>query len=341
MPELAIIADDLTGALDAAAPFAVRGISAAVALSVDALPEAIATGSRIVSVSTDSREISADAARNRVRQAVTQLPSGQKIFKKIDSRLKGNIAAELDAIQYQTSLVIPAIPAFDRWTRDGKLGGFGVPEPINIAQTLGEHHAMARIPDVETDADIDNALADNADLCVGARGLSEAIARSMAPKGATPISPARQTHAYCVIGSTDPITLAQLDYLRQTYQNIRYIAAPNGIAPVTAPAEAGLTIIHATPGEVPATGPQVATSLGQSLLQLAPAEKSLLILSGGVTAQLVLEQLGIRMLKLVGEALPGLPLARAGDYTVITKSGGFGDKDTLSRLVTQYCSVGS
>ena len=96
MPELAIIADDLTGALDAAAPFAMRGIHAVVALSADALPEAIATGAAVVGVSTDSREVSEEQARENTRTAVAALPPGTRLFKKVDSRLKGNIAAELD-----------------------------------------------------------------------------------------------------------------------------------------------------------------------------------------------------------------------------------------------------
>jgi len=39
------------------------------------------------------------------------------------------------------------------------------------------------------------------------------------------------------------------------------------------------------------------------------------------------------VLFLDGESLPGLPLARGGGFTIITKSGGFGDSDTLLRLL--------
>ena len=336
MPELAIIADDLTGALDAAAPFAMRGIRTAVALSVDALPEAIATGAAVVGVSTDSREVSEDQARERTRLAVAALPQSTRLFKKVDSRLKGNIAAELDAIPHDKSLVIPAIPAFSRWMRGGMLGGFGVSEPIDIANRLGRHAANAAIPDIAVQADIDAALDTSHDLAIGARGLAEAMAAAMAPEAQSPDTALPNASAYCVIGSTDPITTVQLARLRAGNPSLTYIAAPNGVGPAALPAPNALTVIQATPGHIPGNGKSVALALAGTVLRLAPPPGSLLVLSGGATAQAILARLGIRVLHLVGEALPGLPLAMGGGLTFVTKSGGFGDEDTLLRLLVPF-----
>lgn len=336
MPELAIIADDLTGALDSAAPFAMRGISTAVALGVGGLAEALASGARVVGVSTDSREVPADAAHEAVRAAVAALPGGMRVFKKVDSRLKGNIAAELDAIPHGQSLVIPAIPAFGRWMRDGRLGGFGVSEPIDIAARLGRHADAASIPDVATQADIETALGTAHDLPVGARGLAEAMAGAMAPHAHAPDTSLRSDRVFVVIGSTDPITLAQLDRLRTGTPDLANIAAPNGVGPAFLPGPARLTVIQATPGVTAADGKTVAAGLADALIRLAPPPGSLLVLSGGATAQVILAQLGIDVLELVGEALPGLPLARAGGLTVVTKSGGFGSEDTLQRLLVPF-----
>lgn len=340
MLERAIIADDLTGALDAAAPFAMRGISTAVALDVDAMPAAIATGASIVGVSTDSREVSADAAHKAVAHAVGMLPAGTRLFKKVDSRLKGNIAAELDAIPYHGSLVIPAIPAFGRWMRDGKLGGFGVAEPIDIARVLGAHAARALVPEIEQQADISRALAGDHDLPIGARGLAEALAESMSPTARRLDLTLPEAPAYCVIGSTDPITLAQLDRLRESNPDLVYVAAPNGLAPDNLPAPGRLTVIHAVPGNSPVDGATVASGLGGTLSRFAPPQNAVLILTGGATAQIVLGQLGIKVLELVGEAQPGLPLAHSAGYTIVTKSGGFGDPDTLVRLTAAFSGVG-
>lgn len=340
MPDLAIIADDLTGALDAAAPFAMRGISTVVALGVAGLPEALATGARIVGVSTDSREIGAKQATAAVRAALTALPQGTRLFKKVDSRLKGNVVAELDAIPHRKSLVVPAIPEFGRVTRNGSIEGFGVAEPINIAARLGHHARSAVIPGVVLQADIEAALDTPHDLVIGARGLAEAMARLMAPYASGPDLALPASAACCVIGSTDPITLAQAAHLRRACPDLDYIEAPNGVAPVSGRA-GRLTLMQATQGDVLVDGKAVAAALGASLQRLSPPADALLVLSGGATAQVILETLGIEVLDLLGEVQPGLPVARAGGLTVVTKSGGFGASDSLSRLLAPYSSVGS
>jgi uncharacterized protein YgbK (DUF1537 family) len=332
MPELVIIADDLTGALDSAAPFAMRGISTVVALSPDVLEDAIATGARVVGVSTNSREIGADDARDAVRLAMSALPTGTRLFKKVDSRLKGNIAAELDAMPHGRSLLVPAIPSFGRWVKAGKLGGFGVSEPIDVASRVGHHASTASIPDTATQAEIDAALAFAHDLLVGARGLAEAAARAMAPQALVPDTSLPAAPTYCIIGSTDPITLAQVAFLRTRMPEANYIAAPNGVGPAHLPSPSPLTILQATAGAEPGNGLAVANALAETLLRLDPPSGSVLVVSGGETAQFILGRLRIHVLDLEGEALPGLPFARARDLTVVTKSGGFGAEDTLQLL---------
>lgn len=341
MVELAIIADDLTGALDSAAPFAMRGLRTSVALSVQALPQALSSGARIVSVSTDSRDMEPAEATAAVRAALSCLPSGTPVFKKVDSRLKGNVAAELDAIPHQRSLVVPAIPEFGRFVRNARILGFGVGEPIDIAARLGQHAGTAVIPDIESAHDIDAALMLGHDVVVGARGIADAMAREMAPGAKTLESALPASTAYCVIGSTDPITLAQLSHLRSAFPCLTDITAPNGKAGAYDGPPSRLTLMQATKGASPASGKAVATALGASLKQLSPPSDAVLVLSGGATAQVILGMMGLDVLELLGEVLPGLPIARAGSLTVVTKSGGFGDPDTLSRLLRPYSSVWS
>lgn len=341
MVDLAIIADDLTGALDSAAPFAMRGLTTAVALSVHAFPRALSSGARIVGVSTDSRDMAPAAATDAVRAALSCLPPGTPVFKKVDSRLKGNVAAELDAIPHQRSLVVPAIPEFGRLTRNGRILGFGIDEPIDIAARLGKHAGAAIIPDIASMDDIAAALLQEHDLVVGARGLADAMARKAWPGASAkePVLPA--SAAYCVIGSTDPITLAQLGHLRDSFPGLIDIMAPNGEAGAQGKASSRLTLLQATQGPAPVSGQAVAAALGASLKQLCPPPDALLVLSGGATAQVILGTMGVEVLELMGEVLPGLPIARAGSLTVVTKSGGFGDPGTLSRLLRPFFSVGS
>ena len=332
MTRLVVVADDLTGALDASAPFAVRGLATVVALGPADLGAALASGAAVVGVSTDSREISPDAARQAVADCIAMLPAGVPIFKKVDSRLKGNIEAELDAIPFRRALVVPAIPAFGRWMRNGRLDGFGVAQPIDIAARLGRHATGATIPDIDEQDDIDRALATVAhDLPVGARGLAEALAKRLAPIAAAPPLPPISEPVLCVIGSTDPITARQVERLRAA-MDVTYIPAPDGEAPAHLPPLRGPTVLHATRGSG-ATPAAVARRLGESVVRLAPSAGATLVLSGGATAQAVLRALGIGILALAGEAMPGVPIARAGGFTIITKSGGFGTPDALLRLL--------
>ncbi|NGP18991.1 nucleotide-binding domain containing protein [Devosia aurantiaca] len=167
------------------------------------------------------------------------------------------------------------------------------------------------------------------------------MALTMAPVAALPNLSLPNGPAYCVIGSTDPITLAQLETLRARDPDLAYIAAPNGQAPDQLPPPTRLTVLHAVPGQITESPAAVAEALGKSLARLAPGPGSLLILSGGATAQVILRQLGISVLHLLGEAEPGLPLSLGGGLTVITKSGGFGDGETLARVTASYRSIGS
>lgn len=340
MTRLAIIADDLTGALDSAAPFALRGLRSVVALTPGALPDALARGADIVAVSTDSRELAPEPARAAVAACRAQLPADVTIFKKVDSRLKGNIAAELDAIAHRRALVVPAIPAFGRWVHNGHLGGFGVDEPVDIAARLGAHARTAHIPDALVHSDIEAAVAGgDYDLPVGARALAEAMAGRMAPAGRAPATTIAPRRVIVIIGSADPITLEQVETLRRGMPDLVYIAAPGGETPSALPSAATLTLVQAVPGAVPVGAETVAQRLGEVLEGLAPEPETLLVITGGATAQAVLARIGVGVLEVVGEALPGLPIARAEGFTIITKSGGFGGADILLRLLGQLTAT--
>jgi uncharacterized protein YgbK (DUF1537 family) len=67
-------------------------------------------------------------------------------------------------------------------------------------------------------------------------------------------------------------------------------------------------------------------------------------LTGGATAEAVLAEMGVRVLDLRGECLPGLPVgvpvgptAGQDDGTCISaKSGGFGDVTTLALVLAMF-----
>lgn len=332
---LCIIADDLTGALDAAAPFAGRGATVRVWLDPQAFLRDIAAawedGLRIFALSTDSRETDPQAAAALLGDIAAALPPQIRIFKKIDSRMKGHIAAELAALHPKRLLVAPAIPEFGRIVRAGHVTGFGVQSPIAIAPLLGDLAQKACIPDCGTTQDMAELVqAPPPDmLLVGARGLAEAMARQMLGRNdAAPVTP-RARHPLIVIGSRDPITLSQVEKLRAE-RAVDYRTAPNGISQDHRPLR-GLTVIQASEAPQPASGPQVAQALAASLAPLLPMA-DLLFITGGATAQTVLASFGITHMTLLGECFAGVPIATTGKQLILTKSGGFGEADVLVKL---------
>lgn len=323
---LAIIADDLTGALDAAAVFAGSGACVRVAVRPSALSAAL-IGADVVAVSTNSRDLGPEVAAQAVAGVLAGLPPGIRLFKKVDSRLKGAVAAELAAFGPVPLLMVPALPEFGRVVRGGAVIGHGVAQPISIAAVLGT--LRAEVPDVETPDQMRAAVAGAADgaLIVGARGAAIALAAVMGLKGAVPAFPGMPM--VIGVGSTDPITLAQLAHLRASYPELRYIAAPDGVA-LARPAP-GVTLVQAVPG-AGASGAEVGRALAATFEPLAMGAATL-VLTGGATAEVVLDRLGIGVLDLQGDLLPGLPLSQAGNLQIVTKSGGFGSDATLSQLV--------
>ncbi|KQR68936.1 four-carbon acid sugar kinase family protein [Rhizobium sp. Leaf341] len=340
---LVILADDLTGTLDAAAPFAARGLRVEVALVPAAISDALSEGPDVLSINVQSREVGAEAAQAATRAVLAALPDDVVLFKKVDSRLKGHIAAELDAMPFRRALMAPAIPDFGRLAVNGHVRGFGVDVPIPIADRLGVHAGRARIPDTadaaQMRAALEAALAEGVDLLIGARGLAEALAVRMtgdaAPKAATiPAGP-----GLFVIGSRDPITLAQIAHLR-TGHAPAYLAAPNGRVPSDGAEDPFLTLVQAVPGEMPISSLDVARHLADGVYPDRVRKASTLVLSGGATAEAVLAHMGIHRFRLLGECMPGLGVAFADGHCIIAKSGGFGGAETLSEIAAQMVRNG-
>ena len=91
-PRVLIIADDLTGAMDAAGPFAARGLPTWVAALPEDCDPSRFVRATVVSVNTESRHLSPDEAARRVTEAWQQV-GGEGfdiVVKKVDSTLRGN-----------------------------------------------------------------------------------------------------------------------------------------------------------------------------------------------------------------------------------------------------------
>lgn len=341
-PVLLIFADDLTGALDAAAPFAGRGLATEVAIGLDGVPAALADAPAVLSVNLGCRDGDADEAGHRTRSLLALVPADTILFKKVDSRLKGHIAVEMDAMSYRHALVAPAIPDFGRIVVGGSVSGFGIDVVIPVHEKLGGHAGRCTIPDTRSQGDMREALvaaqAKGVDLLVGARGLAEALAEAMTGRTVpeTAIIPAGK--GLFVVGSRDPITVEQIEALERAGL-ASIIDAPNGAVPSHAHDGSGLTLVRAAQGAEDLSPLIVSDRLAEGVVPHFTAGAGRLLLSGGATAEAVLRAMGISRLRLAGECLPGLGVGWAGDQCIIAKSGGFGQADTLKHIAKMMLGV--
>jgi uncharacterized protein YgbK (DUF1537 family) len=132
MTRLCIVADDLTGACDTGACFAQRGLVTMVALrpGLD-LTNLSRAAPDVLVLSTESRYLPVDdavqaigvAADTVLRASGDFTDGGARVYKKIDSVLRGHPGAELAALMVglhiDRALVVPAFPAQGRTTADG------------------------------------------------------------------------------------------------------------------------------------------------------------------------------------------------------------------------------
>ncbi|MGV0909612.1 four-carbon acid sugar kinase family protein [Martelella sp. FOR1707] len=338
-PDVLIIADDLTGALDSSVAFAGPGRPVLVARSPDAIPEILSQSPDVLAVNTASRECDAEDAAQRVAAALARLPLADipMIMKKVDSRLKGNIAAEMLALQASLGarriIAAPAIPTMGRRVKGGVLGGDGIAAPIEVASRIG---VSAAIPDTASDRDMDELVADAGSgvLWVGARGLAFALARTA---GHPEPQPFKLTPPLMIInGSRDPITVAQIEHLRAL---TLVDEAPDGAVPAVAETELP-SVVSICDGGGGLSGEAAGARFcdGASRLLHALRPRSLLV-AGGESCNGILDRLGIRSLQVAAELRPGLPVSHAvapwGNLQLVTKSGGFGTPSLLAEIFAE------
>ncbi|HXP97332.1 MAG TPA: four-carbon acid sugar kinase family protein [Telmatospirillum sp.] len=181
-----IIADDLTGAADCGIAFAKTGMGTMVSWGNGAME----TRSAVLSVDADSRRLSAeDAARRHVEILTSRHRAGHAFYKKIDSTLRGQPAAELAAqLDYLArerngnaplAIVAPSFPGTGRTVVEGRLLLDG--RPLEGSMLWARDHSY-------TDASLPNVLAGAG---LRAKVLPLSCVREGAPKIAAFLADAR------------------------------------------------------------------------------------------------------------------------------------------------------
>ena len=204
-----LIADDLTGACDAAVPFAARGFRTAARLE----PEGGEGGLDVLAVTTESRALPAAELRGvfeRTGRALAGVAS-HIVFKKIDSTLRGNVGMEValaaEAFARDAAIVTPAFPAMNRivesgclrvpgaefapiamaafWRAQGLACAHVSPEGLHAALESGARFVSV---DAASDADLDAIVqcglgSGRRILWAGSAGLASALARALPMSG--------------------------------------------------------------------------------------------------------------------------------------------------------------
>jgi len=358
-----IVADDLTGALDASSPFAAAGRP----LPVFWRANAVARLDGDFALDLESRDRPLERTRHEV---LADIFAGATVaFHKIDSLLRGDpareLAASLEAARFESALIAPAFPAQQRITRSGRqLWRSGPHEPWRTLErdllaklrALGHHARAAAAPeevrgdgvfvcDAASDDDLAAVVAAGSRLAppvlwAGTAGLAHALAGPPT----RPVTPPK-TPALIVVGSHHPVATGQVEMLarhradavvrlRSDARAERARALDEVAARLGAGASAAL-VFELPEGTAPdAAGGTISACFEVMVEQLAPRS---LVVTGGATLIRLMRASGADALLVEGELLPGVPCSRirggAWDgITVVSKSGAFGRADILVYL---------
>lgn len=182
-PRWLILADDLTGAADCAIAFRRRGGAAAVLWGEADQDEEIP----VLSYDADSRGLSAEAAAQRHGAVLRRRHgAGRRLFKKIDSTMRGQPAAETAATLAHLrarsgrafGVLAPAFPGTGRTTVEGRVRVGG--RPLEEAEVWRRDHtyASAHLGEILASAGIGSCTLPLA--TVRGAGLADALARAAA-----------------------------------------------------------------------------------------------------------------------------------------------------------------
>lgn len=356
------LADDLSGALDAAAGFHGAGRRVTVALTLGAWSRdaGVVTG-----VTTETRNAPPEIAAATVTAAMAegQRRGARLLYKKIDSTLRGPVVAELRAVLAALPgtrvLFCPANPAAGRTVRDGVLRVHGVPVaetefardplspvresaiPAMLGDLAGERVTVA---DAETEADLAAAVAAMEQekrpwVGVGSGALARAVARNFRREAIPPTIAAG--------AATGPILMVCASAHPGNRAQIAAVARERGVTVHEVSAREPERAVREAVGPLRAAGAAVLvfeaarTDSGAALAAMTTAATRLaelagvrrMFITGGETAFALCGALGVRELEFGAEIEAGVALARSGAWWLAVKPGGFGDAGTWVRAL--------
>jgi uncharacterized protein YgbK (DUF1537 family) len=355
-----IVADDLTGALDAAAPLV--GSAGPIPVLWDVAAASAAVGSFALDSESRDREMPPE-------RWLTVLGGADLAYKKIDSLLRGrtidDIAACLASGRFASAVIAPAFPAQQRITRGGRQHWRPAPtaawQPVDVDLIAPLRQRGLAVRHAPSSSEIagrgfflcDAAAEDNLAaivragrglsgplLWIGTAGLARALAGPSRPATPAPLP----MPLLLVVGSHHPVTLAQIEQLAARAAAATVTIRLGGTEPAAAVESlAGALAGHGRAALVfglpDGTGAEVAGPLFDRVMDRAIRELPVpgsLVVTGGATLFRLARALKARSLLVTGELMPGIAVScleggRWPGATVLSKSGAFGAPDLLVR----------
>jgi uncharacterized protein YgbK (DUF1537 family) len=219
-----------------------------------------------------------------------------------------------------------------------------------------EDGAGALVCDAETEADLEALVAAALPMAgvvwVGSGGLTIPLAKALSDRRpAEPEAVTRRAGPTLVaVGSASSVSRGQLAVLAEDPRVLSLTVSPDVLlegpeGPGWRPASRALVAAVGKPGKDtvaiaidpaapidPGAGPALAAGLG-ALAGRQLGRFGALVATGGETARALLAAANVRSLDIRRELEPGIVLSRAGVLPVVTKSGAFGQEDSLVRAV--------
>ena len=357
------LADDTTGALEVGAQFASAGVRTRVSLRCG-LNRSI----RVLVVDAHTRRLKQAQARSRIRRlaAAARANGIPFLYKKTDSTLRGNIAAELqamlDVFPERVLIYAPAYPRMGRVVTGGELSVDGVPlgsipallvrgcaAPVLLAAGVAELEALLDsaatgsiiVCDGRSEEDLSAAAAalsrsGRLSIAAGPAGFSGYWIRTLPVERGSVASRPAVRRCLVLSGSMDPASLEQVrraaqDGLPTVFVQQDEAADSRTAAEVSSRLAAGGCAVLATPGVCPRGVSQRVGAIAGRVLETQTVDG--IVVFGGQTTWALLQTLGVTEIEPRFDLLPGTPLSlirrRGRDIVLVTKAGGFGGPDTL------------
>jgi uncharacterized protein YgbK (DUF1537 family) len=380
---MGLVADDLTGATDAAVQFAVEGWSTHVLCNPGARPEIVEQVPSVLAVVTGVRAAQDDEAAAGTAHAVRGLLARgcERLYVKIDSTMRGSVAGQLRgafagwAGAHPTTLVVfsPAFPEEGRTVIGGEVWVGGLPlrrtavaaDPITpvvesrldrlvpgattaapadlgsapAGNDVGSESPGLVFVDASSDADLD-AIAASLDrlgpraVAAGSAGLAAAMARRWSASSSGTKTPVQPSAAMLIgVSSLHPQARESVERLRKALGHGRKGGRP--------------AVDLITTAALPTDPAASAAGFGAQVAErLARTRYDTLVLVGGDGAAAALQRVGADAIRVHAALAPGIPLGTilggmADGLRVVTKSGAFGDSDSLLRIVDRLHSSSS